>query len=115
MQDDPSHTRAGKRFRGNIEDTKQYRGRHREETPERFSKRLRQTPMLLLDSSTQTTSPPELNTSAGSSLGGCVRTSQIPGGGQANPVSVQPQQTNSPRAQPQQPSSSSTQQNPPLH
>ena len=37
MQEDPSLTRAGKRFRGNIEDTKQNQERHREETPERTS------------------------------------------------------------------------------
>ena len=81
MQEDPSLTRAGKRFRGNIEDTKQYRERHRAKTPERTSERLRKIPMLLLQNSTQTTSSPELNTSAGSSLGGCVQTLQIPGGG----------------------------------
>ena len=72
MQEDPSLTRAGKRFRGNTEDIERYQGRHRAETPERFSERLRKTPALLLESSTQTTSPPELNTSARSSLGGCV-------------------------------------------
>ena len=37
MQDDPSLTREGKRFRGNVEDIEQYRGIHREETPERLS------------------------------------------------------------------------------
>ena len=84
MQDDPSLTRVGKRFRGNVEDTKQYRGRHRAETPERFTEGLRQTHALLLDISTQTTSPPKQNTSAGSSQGGCVRTPQIPSGGQVN-------------------------------
>ena len=59
MQDDPSLTREGKRFRGNIEDTEKPWVRDRAETPKRFSKGLRQTPTLLLDSSTQTTSPPE--------------------------------------------------------
>ena len=54
MQEDPSLTRAGKGFRGNVQDTEQYQGRHREETPERFSEGLRQTPVLLLDNSTQT-------------------------------------------------------------
>ena len=72
MQEDPSLTRAGKRFRGKIEDTEQYRGRHRAETPERFSERLRKTPTLLLESSAQTTSPLELKSLAGSSQGGCV-------------------------------------------
>ena len=43
------------------------------------------------------------------------RTPQIPGGGQAHPISAQTQQTNSPRAQTHHPSPSSTQQNPPLH
>ena len=52
MQEDPSLIRVGKRFRGNIEDTEQYQGRHRVETPERFSERLRKTPALLLESST---------------------------------------------------------------
>ena len=80
MQDDPNLTREGKRFRGNSENTKQYQGRHRAETPERLSERLRKTPVLLLESSTQTTLPPKLNTSARSSLGGCVQTPQIPGG-----------------------------------
>ena len=88
MQEDPSLTRAGKRFRGNIEDTEKYGERHREETPERISERLKKTPVLLLESSTQTTSPPELNTSAGSSLECYVRTPQILGGGQANPISA---------------------------
>ena len=41
MQEDPSLTRVAKRFRGNIEDTEQYRERHRAETPERISERLR--------------------------------------------------------------------------
>ena len=88
MQEDPSLTRAVKRFRGNIEDTEQYRGRHRVETPERITERLRKTHALLLESNTQTTSPPKLNTSAGSSLGGYVRTLQILGGGQAHPISA---------------------------
>ena len=74
MQEDPSLTRAGKRFRGNIEDTEQNQERHRAETPERTSERFRKIPALLLENSTQTTSPPELNTLAGSSLGGYVRT-----------------------------------------
>ena len=52
MQENPSLTRAGKRFRGNIEDTKQYRERHRAETPERISERLKKTLALLLESST---------------------------------------------------------------
>ena len=90
MQEDPSLTRAGKRFRGNIEDTKQYRERHRAETPERVSEQLRKAPVLLLENNTHTTSSPELNTSARSSLGGYVQTPQIPDGGQAHPVSVQP-------------------------
>ena len=67
MQEDPSLTRAWKRFIGNIENTEQYQGRHRVETLERLSERLRKTPALLLESSTQTSSPPELNTSAESS------------------------------------------------
>jgi len=101
MQEDPSLTRVGKRFRGNIEDTKQCREGHRPETPKRTSDRLRKIPALLLENSTQTTSPPELNTAVGSSLGGCVQALKIPGGGQAHPVSAQTQQTNSPRAQAQ--------------
>ena len=64
MQEDPSLTRAGKRFRGNIEDIEQYQERHRAETPKRTSERLRKTPALLLENNTQTTSPLELNTSA---------------------------------------------------
>ena len=100
MQEDPSLTRAGKRFRGNTEDTEQNQERHRAETHERTSKRFRKIPTLLLENSTHTTSPPELNTSARSSLGGSVQTLQIPGGGQGHPVSVQTQQANSPRAQP---------------
>ena len=52
MQDDPSLIRAGKRFRGNIEDTEQPWVRHRAEMPERVSEGLRQTPALLLDSGT---------------------------------------------------------------
>ena len=114
MQEDPSLTREGKRFRGNIEDTEQCRERHRAETHERTSERLRKIPMLFLENSTQTTSPPELNTLVGSSLGGYVQTAKIPGGDQAHLISTQTQKTNSPRAQVQQPSPSSTQQNPPL-
>ena len=75
-----SLTRAGKRFRGNIEETEQNLERHRAETPDRTRERVRMIPALLLENSTQTTSPPELNTSTGSSLGGCVRTPQKPGG-----------------------------------
>ena len=52
MQDDPSLTRAGKRCRGNIEDTEQPWVKHRAATPERFREGPRQTPVLLLDSST---------------------------------------------------------------
>ena len=59
MQDDPSLTTTGNIFLGNIEDTEQPWVRHRVETLERFSEGLRQTPVLLLDSSRQTTSPPE--------------------------------------------------------
>ena len=59
MQEDPSLTRVGKRFRGNSENMEHYQGRHREKTPERFSECLRQTPVLLVDISTHTTSPPE--------------------------------------------------------
>ena len=62
MQDDSSFTRLGKRFRGNIEDIEQSLVRYRADTPERFNKGFREPPMLLLDSSTQTTSPPEQNT-----------------------------------------------------
>ena len=69
----------------------------------------------MLESSTHTTSPPELNTSVRSSLGGCVQTLQILGGGQQNPIGAQLQQLNSSSAQPQQTNSSSEQQNPPLH
>ena len=72
MQEDPSLTSPGKRFGGNNENTEQYQGIHRVETPERLSERLRKTPMILLESSTQNTSPPQLNTSVRSSLGGCV-------------------------------------------
>ena len=72
MQEDPSLTRAGKRFRGNIEDTEHNRERHRVETPERTRKQLRKILMLLLENNTQTTSPPELNTLAESILGGYV-------------------------------------------
>ena len=46
MQEDPSLTRARKRFRGNIEDTEQNRERHRVETPERTSEQLRKMPPL---------------------------------------------------------------------
>ena len=67
MQDDPSFTRGGKSFRGNIEDTKEPWVRHRAYTPERFNEGLREPFVLLLDSSTQTTLPPEKNTSTGSS------------------------------------------------
>ena len=81
MEEDPSLTRAGKRFRGNIEDTEHNRERHRAETPERTSERVRKIPALLLENRTQITSPPELNTSAGSSLEGCVQTPRIPSGG----------------------------------
>ena len=105
MQDEPSFTRGGKRFRGNIEDIEQPWVRHREDALDRFSEGLRETFSLLLDSSTQTTSPPEQNTSAGSSQGGRVRAPQSPGRGQANPPSAHPQQTNS----------SSAQKSPPLH
>ena len=66
MQDDPSFTRGGKRFRGNIEDNEQPWVRHRAETLERLNKGLREPSALLLDSNTKTTSPPEQNTSAGS-------------------------------------------------
>ena len=52
MQEDPSLTKAGKRFRGNVEDTEQYWGRHRAETLERFNECLRPAPVLLLDNST---------------------------------------------------------------
>ena len=72
MQEDPSLTRVGKRFRGNIEDIEQNQERHRAKTPKRTSEWLRKIPALLLENSTQTTSPPELNTLIGSSLGGCV-------------------------------------------
>ena len=91
MQDDPSLTWTGKKFRGNIEDTEQPRVRHRAETLERFSESLKQTTILLLDSSTQTTLPLEQNTSVGSSQGGPVRTPQILVRGQENPHSAQPQ------------------------
>ena len=40
MQEDPSLTRAGKRFRRNIEDIEQNQERHREETPHRTSERV---------------------------------------------------------------------------
>ena len=72
MQEDLILTKVGKKFRGKNGNTKQYQGRHSVETPERLSERLRKTPAMLLESNTPTNSPPELNTSAGSSLGGCV-------------------------------------------
>ena len=59
MQDDPRFTRGGKRFRGNIKDTKQPWVRHREDTPKRFNEGLKEPFALILNSSTQTTSPPE--------------------------------------------------------
>ena len=89
MQEDPSFTRVGKRFKGNSENTKQYQERHSAETPKRLSERLRKTPVLLLERNTQTTSPPKLNTLARSILEGYVQTPQIPSGGQANPISAQ--------------------------
>ena len=89
MQDDPSFTRGGKRFRGNIKDTEQPWVRHRANTPKRFSKGLKESAALLLDSSMHTTLPPKKNTSAGSSQGGPVRTPKTPGGGQENPSSAQ--------------------------
>ena len=52
MQEDPSLTRVGKRFRGNIEDTEQYQERHRAETPEITSEHLRKTSALLLENNT---------------------------------------------------------------
>jgi hypothetical protein len=52
MQDDPSFTRAGKRFRGNVEATEQSRVRYRADTPERFSEGFREPPVLLLNIST---------------------------------------------------------------
>lgn len=67
MQDDPSFTRGGKRFKGNIKDTEQPWLRHIADTPKRFHEGLREPYVLLLDRSTQTTSPPEHNTLAGSS------------------------------------------------
>ncbi|CAF4226059.1 unnamed protein product, partial [Adineta steineri] len=51
--------------------------------------------------STHTTSPPELNTLAGSSLGGYVRTLQILGGSQEQPIRTHTEQTTSPRVPPQ--------------
>ena len=89
MQNDPSFTRGGKIFRGNIKDTKQPWVRHREDTPERFNKGIKETSALLLDSSTQTTLPPAQNTLAGSNQGGPVGAPQTPSGGQANPSSAQ--------------------------
>ena len=52
MQEDPSLTREGKRFRGNIEDTEHNREGHRAETCERTSERLRKIPTVLLENST---------------------------------------------------------------
>ena len=52
MQEDPSLTRAGKIFRGNIEDTDQNQERHSAETPERTTEQLRKIPALLLENST---------------------------------------------------------------
>ena len=52
MQEDPSLTRASKRFRGNIEDIEQYRERHRAETPERTSEQLRKILAQLLENNT---------------------------------------------------------------
>ena len=89
MQNDPNFTRGGKRFRGNIEDTEQPWVRHREDTPKRFSEGLREPSALVLDSSTQTASPPEENTLVGSSQGGPIGTPQTPRGGQENPSSAQ--------------------------
>jgi hypothetical protein len=73
MQEDPSFTRVGKRFRGNVEDTEQSRAIYRADNPERLSEGFKEPPALLLDNNTQTTSPPEQNTSAGSSQGGYLR------------------------------------------
>ena len=81
MQNNPSFTRGGKRFRGNVKDTEQPWVRHRADTLERFNEGLKEPSALLLDSSTHTTSPPKQNTSAGSSQGGPVRTPQTPRGG----------------------------------
>ena len=72
MQNDPSFTRGGKRFRGNIEDTEQPQVRHSTDTPKRFSEGPREPFALLLDNNTQTTSLPKNNTSVGSSRGGPV-------------------------------------------
>ena len=81
MKNDPSFTRGGKRFRGNIEDNEKPWVRDRAETPGRFRKDHREPSTLLLDSSTQTTSPLEHDTLVVSSQGGLVRTLQTPGGG----------------------------------
>ena len=67
MQNDPSFTRGGKRFRGNIEDIEKPWVRHRANTPERFNEVLREPSALLLDRSIQTTLPSAQKTSAGSS------------------------------------------------
>ena len=76
MQEYPSLTRVGKRFKGNIEDTEQCREGHRAETLERTCEQPRKIPALLLENSTQTTSPPKLNTSAENSLVGYVQTNR---------------------------------------
>ena len=52
MQNDPSFTRGGKRFRGNIEDTEQSWVTHIANTPKMFSEGLREPSALLLDSNT---------------------------------------------------------------
>ena len=52
MQDDPSFTRAGNRFRGNVGDTEQSHIRYREDTAERLSEGFREPPVLLLDNNT---------------------------------------------------------------
>ena len=105
MQDNPNFTRGGKRFRGNIKDIEQPRVRRSTDTPERFNEGPKEPFVLLLDRNSQTTSPPEHNTLAGSSQEGPVGEPQTPGGGQENPSSVQQNQINS----------SSAQQNSPLH
>ena len=50
MQNNPSFTRGGKRFIGNIEDTEQSRVRHKTNTPERFNEGPKEPFTLLLDS-----------------------------------------------------------------
>ena len=105
MQNNSSFARGGKRFRGNIEDTKQPQVRHSADIPKGFSEGPREPFSLLLDSSTHTTSPPKQNNLVGSSQGGPVGAPQTLGGGQENPSSVQQNQTNS----------SSVQHNSPLH